>query len=369
MNPSENEDRKAGSAGLNPLPEPAIPGQPWSALAPMQDVTTRPFMRLLGAYGPPDLLFTEYFRVHAHSTLETHIVDSILEHNTNRPVFAQLIGESPDDLRRTVRAIQSAALPVAGIDLNMGCPAPKVYKKNVGGGLLREPAKVDAVLGCLRQAIEGRFTVKMRIGFEDDRNFESILDLLEKHRVDLLSLHARTVKEAYRSEVHYEYIRRAAARLPCPVLANGNITSVAKGIRVLNETACQGLMVGRSCIRNPWIFRQLREHFSGRGIFRPTLSHVRQYVEDLYQATTLPDRTGRYHINYLKKFLNFVGLSVDADGRFLHEMRRAQDKEQLDQICDRHLIENGRAEQPFPEEPIKGLVSRPNCETAQGCSL
>ena len=369
MSPLLNEDADASSGSLNPMPDPAVPGQPWSALAPMQDVTTRPFMRLLGRYGPPDLLFTEYFRVHAHSTLEAHIVDSILEHNTGRPVFAQLIGESLDDLRRTVANIQKHSLPVAGIDLNMGCPAPKVYKKNVGGGLLREPAKVDSVLGCLRQAIEGRFTVKMRIGFEDDRHFETILDLLEKHQVDLLSLHARTVKEAYRSEVHYPYIRRAAERLPCPVLANGNITSVAKGIRVLDQTNCHGLMIGRSCIRNPWIFRQLREHFSGREIFRPTLAHVRQYVEDLYQATTLPDRTGRYHINHLKKFLNFVGLGVDADGRFLHEMRRTQSKEELDQICDRHLIDNGRAETPFPDEPIKGLVSRPNCETAKGCSL
>lgn len=357
------------SATLNPLPAPAVPGQPWSALAPMQDVTTLPFMRLLGKYGPPDLLFTEYFRVHAHSTLEAHIIDSIRRHDTGRPVFAQLIGESLDDLRRTVADIRRAALPVAGIDLNMGCPAPKVYKKNVGGGLLREPAKIDAVLGCLREAIEGRFTVKMRIGFEDDRHFETILELLEKHRIDLLSLHARTVKEAYRSEVHYEYIRRAAERLPCPVLANGNITSVAKAVRVLQETDCQGLMIGRSCIRNPWIFRQLREHFSSQPVFQPTLAHVRQYVEDLFQATALPDRTGRYHINHLKKFLNFVGLGVDADGRFLHEMRRTQDKEQLDQVCHRHLIENGRGELPFPDEPIRGLVSRPNCETSQGCRL
>lgn len=344
-------------------------GQPLTALAPMQDVTTLPFMRLLGKYGAPDLLFTEYFRVHDHSRLESHIVDSILHHNTGRPVFAQLIGESLPDLERTVAAIEAAGLPVAGIDLNMGCPAPKVYKKNVGGGLLRDTNKVDAILGCLRRAVQGNFTVKMRIGFEDDRNFEAILDLLEKHEVDLLSLHARTVKEAYRSEVHYEYIKRAVDRLPCPVLANGNITSVAKGQRVLDETAAAGLMIGRHCIRNPWIFRQLREHLNGEAIFQPNLAHVRQYVEDLYQATTIPDREGRDHINHLKKFLNFVGLSVDADGQFLHQMRRAQSKAELDAICDRHLLQGGRATEPYPAEPIKGLIARPNCETSQGCSL
>lgn len=354
---------------LKPLPAPSIPGQAWSALAPMQDVTTRPFMELLGKYGAPDLLFTEYFRVHGHSTLETHIVDSICNHGTGRPIFAQLIGESLPDLKRTVQAIETTQLPVAGIDLNMGCPAPKVYKKNVGGGLLREPAKIDEVLGCLRESIAGRFTVKMRIGFDSDVHFETILDLIEKHQVDLLSLHARTVKEAYRSEVHYEYIRRAAERLSCPVLANGNITSVAKGQWVLENTQCAGLMVGRSCIRNPWIFRQLREHAAGKPIFRPTLADVRNYIDDLYIATTAPERVGLYHVNHLKKFLNFVGLGVDRDGQFLHDMRRAKTKDDMDRICDQHLLANGRGSEFFPDEPIKGLVARPNCETAQGCAL
>ena len=354
---------------MNLIPQPVIPGQPWTALAPMQDVTNLPFMRLLAKYGVPDLLFTEYFRVHGHSNLETHIVDSILHHNTARPVFAQLIGESLPDLERTVRAIESRELPVAGIDLNMGCPAPKIYKKNVGGGLLRDPKKIDEVLGCLRTAVRGRLTVKMRIGFDDDRNFDASLDLVEKHQVDLLSLHARTVREGYRSEVHYEYIRRAAARLDCPVLANGNITSVAKAQEVLNKTGSAGLMIGRHCIRNPWIFRQLRQHFAGEPIFRPKLADVRGYIEELFQATSHRDREGRFHVNHMKKFLNFVGLSVDTDGLFLHEMRRAQSKDDLDRICDRHLIEAGRADELFPNEPIKGLVARPNCETANGCSL
>jgi tRNA-dihydrouridine synthase len=334
----------------------------------MQDVTTLPFMRLLGKYGTPDLLFTEYLRVHGHSALESHIVDSICHHGTGRPIFLQLIGESLCDLERTVRLIEKAKLPVAGIDLNMGCPAPKVYKKNVGGGLLREPRKIDQVLGCLRAAITGRFTVKMRIGFDCDEYFEEILDLIEKHQVDLLSLHARTVKEAYRSEVHYEYIKRAVDRLPCPVLANGNITSVAKGQWVLEQTKSAGLMIGRSCIRNPWIFRQHREHFSGKPVFQPKLSDVRQYIDDLIEATSRPDLQGQHHINHMKKFLNFVGLGVDQNGRFLYEMRRAKNKDELQHICDHHLLDNGQDELPFPHEPIKGLLARPNCESSRGCA-
>ena len=354
---------------MHPLPDALISGQPWTALAPMQDVTNLPFIQILGKYGAPDLLFTEFLRVHGHSTLEPQIVDAVTQHNTGRPIFLQLIGESLYDLARTAHLIKDQQLPVDGIDLNMGCPAPKVYKKNVGGGLLRDPQKVDQVLGCLRQAVTGRFTVKMRIGFDSDEHFDAILDLIEKHQVDLLSLHARTVKEAYRSEVHYEYIKRAAERVPCPVFANGNVTSVAKGQWVLNETKCAGLMVGRSCIRNPWIFRQLREHFAQQPIFKPTLADVRQYIDDLIQATCQPDQDGQYRIHHMKKFLNFVGTGVDVDGQFLHDMRRASSKDELDIICDRHLIQNGRAEQFFPDEPIKGLIARPNCETNRGCSL
>ena len=117
---------------MHPLPDALISGQPWTALAPMQDVTNLPFIQILGKYGAPDLLFTEFLRVHVHSTLEPQIVDAVTQHNTGRPIFLQLIGESLHDLARTAHLIKDQQLPVDGIDLNMGCPAPKVYKKNVG---------------------------------------------------------------------------------------------------------------------------------------------------------------------------------------------------------------------------------------------
>ncbi len=340
---------------------------PWTALAPMQDVTTLPFMRILGRYGAPDILFTEYFRVHSHSTLEVHIVESITKNGTGRPIFAQMIGESVPDLVRTMEALQE--LPIAGIDLNMGCPAPKVYKKNVGGGLLRDPAKVDSILAAMRATTKGNLTVKMRIGFDDDRHFETLLALIEKHDVDLLSLHARTVKEGYRSEVHYDYIKKAVTSLSCPVLANGNITSVEKGEQVLQSTQAAGLMIGRSCIRNPWIFGQLRDHWAGREFFRPRLSDVRRYVDELYEEVTAGDIEEKFRVNKLKKFLNFVGIAVDSNGEFLHDMRRVKNYDELRSVADRHLLANGRGARVYPLEPLEGLISRPNCETPEGCSL
>jgi tRNA-dihydrouridine synthase B len=341
---------------------------PLTALAPMQDVTDLAFMRVIAHYGAPDYFFTEFFRVHSQSRPEKHIVRSIAENTTGRPVFAQLIGEDIHHLNRTVKEL--LALPVAGIDLNLGCPAPKVYKKNVGGGLLRDPARIDEILGALRAAVPGLLTVKMRLGFEDTAHFDRILELVDRHKVDLLSVHGRTVKEMYRSEVRYECIAHAVTRVRCPVLANGNITSAAKAASVLASTGAAGVMIGRHAIRNPWIFHQCRELLGGGPVTRITLADVRGYVEHLFEETrteTIPERA---HVNKMKKYLNFVGQGVDADGAFLHDMRRTATRAELFAVCDRHLMTVPDRE--FAAEPYPGVIARPNCETpeaADGCSL
>jgi tRNA-dihydrouridine synthase B len=354
---------------MSALPSSILPGQPFTALAPMQDVTDLAFMRVIHRYGAPDLFFTEFFRVHAQSRPEKHILRSIDENTTGRPVFAQLIGEDIGHLART--AAELLRHPVAGIDLNLGCPAPKVYKKNVGGGLLREPEKVAEILATLRDAVPGLFTVKMRIGFDDTRHFERLLSLINEHRVDLLTIHGRTVKEMYRSDVHYDFIARAAKVVRCPVLANGNVFSATRASEVLRDTGAAGVMIGRHAIRNPWIFKQCREHFAGRPVTAVTLGDVRGYIEVLYRETQASDVPERAHVNKMKKYLNFVGQSVDAAGSFLHDMRRTESEAQLFEVCDRHLLaEPNRA---FAAEPYPGVIARPNCETpdaaVDGCSL
>lgn len=348
------------SLGLRELPTGLIAGQPLTALAPMQDVTDLSFMTVIHECGAPDYFFTEFIRVHEHSILEAGIMASITQNPSGRPVFAQLIGENLCELERVAKAL--LPYPIAGIDLNMGCPAPKIYKKNVGGGLLRDVAKVDQILGLLRQTVPGLFTVKMRIGFEETENFESILDLINKHEIDLLSVHGRTVKELYRGGVHYDFIKRAVERVNCPVLANGNITSVEKAVWVLDYTGADGVMIGRSAIRNPWIFRQLRECLSGEEVMKPRLGDVYNYIFRLLEVTRWEGVTELTHVNRMKKFLNFVGQGVDAEGEFLHAMRRVGSYEDLIEVCRKYLIEGRKAEELFATEPYVGVVARPNCE-------
>jgi len=343
----------------------------------MQDVTSLPFMEAIGACGPPDFFFTEYFRVHISSRLEPHILRSITENSTGRPVFAQLIGEDLFHLERTVSLLEPH--PIAGIDLNLGCPAPKVYRKNVGGGLLRDPPRIDDIFATLRRAVKGLFTVKMRLGFDGTENFHALLDLVNRHRIDLLSLHGRTVKQMYRSEVNYDFIRIAVEAVACPVLANGNITSAAKAASVLASTGAAGVMIGRSAIRNPWIFRQIRESFQqttgavemgSEGVFQPSFGDLREYIGLLYHSLKIEGVDEVRHVNRMKKFLNFVGQGVDPKGAFLHAMRRCQAERDLFKICDQFLLAGGKGDRPFPTEPYAGVIARPNCEIpSAGCGL
>jgi tRNA-dihydrouridine synthase B len=319
---------------------------PILALAPMQDVTDLRFMRLISGYGNADLYFTEYFRVLPDSRLDPIILASITQNPTGRPVIAQMIGNDIAALVRTARELQQH--PVAAIDLNLGCPVPIVYRKCAGGGLLRDPGRIDKILGALRDAIAIPFTVKTRIGFDSTAVFEELLSIFSRHSLDLLTVHARTVKEMYRSAPHYHFVARAVDTLPFPVLANGNVYSAGKAAEVLAVTRARGLMIGRGVIRNPWLFRQIREHRQGVPPFCPTGRDVLDYVHALHDAVSTPDIRESAQINAMKKYMNFIGMGVEPTGEFLHQVRRVTTRADFFALCRQFLDHN----EPMPLEPL-----------------
>lgn len=308
-------------------------GPPVLALAPMQDVTDWAFWRLMTRYGGADLYVTEYFRVTETSRLDPKILRSLDENPTGCPAIGQLIGNDPAHLVRAARELQRH--PVAAIDLNLGCPAPVVYRKCAGGGLLRDLPRVDRILGALREAVTIPFTVKTRLGFDDPATLDDLLPILARHSPDLVTVHARTVLEMYRGDIHPARIAQAVAALPGPVLANGNVDSPAHALALLRATGARGVMIGRGAIRNPWIFDQIRAAARGHAPAHPTGRAVLAYVHDLYAATMPPDGEARLQVQKIKKYLNFLGAGVSPD--FLHAMRRVNDEAELFRVCAAHL--------------------------------
>lgn len=312
----------------------------------MQDVTDLPFWALMSRFGGPDVYYTEYFRVHPTSNLERPILRSITQNPTGKPAIAQMIGNDIPALVRSAKELQKH--DVAAVDLNLGCPAPIVYRKCAGGGLLREPKKVDSILGALRDAIAVGFTVKTRLGFDSPQVFEELLPIFAKHSIDLLTVHGRTVKEGYRSEVHYDLIAQAVQAMSCPVIANGNIYSAAKALEVLQTTGAKGLMIGRGAIRNPWLFHQIRQQLKGEPLFVPRGHDLLGYIRQLYDSVRPPNIQEFAQVQKMKKYLNFVGLGVDAAGEFLHQIRRVTTETEFFRVCERFLDHD----EPMPLEPL-----------------
>jgi nifR3 family TIM-barrel protein len=313
----------------------------------MQDVTDLAFWRLMARYGGADLYWTEYFRVHADSRLEKWILESVTHNSTGRPVVAQLIGNDIPALVRTAKELQQH--PVAAIDLNLGCPAPVVYRKCAGGGLLREAAKIDAILGALREAVSIPFTVKTRIGFDSADGFDGLLELFARHSIDLLTVHGRTVAQMYRSGVRYDLIARAAAKLSCPVLANGNVHGPEQAAALLRQTGVRGLMIGRGAIRNPWLFNQIRQQLRGEPVQLPTGRQVLAYIHELWEVEVTPGFAELSQVQRLKKFMNFIGEGAIPAEKFLHEIRRVTTRNAFFAACE-HYFDHDK---PMTLEPLE----------------
>jgi tRNA-dihydrouridine synthase B len=205
--------------------------------------------------------------------------------------------------------------------------------------------------------------VKTRLGFEDDAVFDTLLPIFAKHSIDLLTVHGRTVAQMYRSEVDYKRIAEAVAAMPCPVLANGNVSSALKAGEILQHTGARGLMIGRGAIRNPWMFGQIRSHLCGEAFTLPLGRDVLAYIHDLYETVTSPEAPEVSRVHKLKKYLNFLGLGVEPTGAFLHQMRRTRTKEELFRACA-ELLDHA---EPMPLEPFDlGLKA---CDVMAGAHL
>lgn len=328
--------------------------QPFLVLAPMQEVTDLPFWRTLAQCGGgADLYVTEYFRVHVHSLLEKHILASVLKNPTGRPVLAQMIGQDIPELVRTAKALL-AHDEVMGVDLNLGCPAPTVCSKNAGGALLKNLAHVDRILGELREACgERKFTVKTRLGFESEREFDDLIAVFAKHEIDMLSIHGRTVRERYQTPVHTDEVKRAVEQLSCPVVANGNVVNVSSGRNYLQRTGAAGLMIGRGAIRNPWLFGQLRDSLAGRPVQPVRRRELLDYSRILWEETAVARVelgkvfVEKMHVHKMKRYLNYIVAGMGEELEF--RMKRSQEKGELFQALEDFLDNDDPVDDVPPE--------------------
>ncbi len=306
-------------------------------LAPMQDVSVLAVWRVMEQYGGPDCYVTEYFRVHHDSRPEKPILRSIIDGPEDKPIVAQMIGNDPELLKQSARWIQDQS-PCSGIDINLGCPAPKVCGKQSGGALLRDLDRIRQIVETVGPEVRGTFSLKTRVGFENDDEFASLLDLFGSFPIDWLAIHGRTVRDKYQSPVHTSRIAEAVKRLPYPVIANGSVVCHETAAAMTTKTGAHGLMAGRGAIRNPWLFQQIRAQKAGKPVQTASLQDLRVYLCQLAESFT-EEANGKSEeqvVHRLKKISNYVAAGI-ADGAFLEHLRRVRSWVEFENICQQFL--------------------------------
>ncbi len=327
------------------------------ALAPMRALTQPPFWRILNRYGTPDAYFSEFIRVHENFRVDPKMIDTALESAGNCPLWIQLMGNDPKALEQNVRILET--YPIAGIDFNVGCPVPKIFKKQAGGGLLRDLPLLRDLLLHLRSVCTKPLSVKFRIGFNSAEHFDEILAILNEVQPALVTLHARTVTDLYRGKPRYEYIKIACRQLSFPLLANGNIETVQDIQSILKNTGCYGAMLGRAAVRNPWIFQQWNEYKNHQPATYPTFADVYYYLQDLFLEFGWAGKDELSALGCLKRFTNYIGPAIDENGAFLHQIRTANSLKTFWSICATFLQNNPL---PYYGQPFANLHAQPNKE-------
>ncbi|MBK7513143.1 MAG: tRNA dihydrouridine synthase DusB [Chloracidobacterium sp.] len=250
-------------------------------LSPMAGVTDYTFRRLIKRRGGVGLVVSEFISVEGLTRHNPKSKRQMRFDQEERPYAVQIFGGKPDRMAMGAEMAQEVGADI--LDVNCGCPAPKVVKNGGGSGLLREPALLETILKEIKKTITIPLTLKLRTGYtESSINVVDVAKMAEQCGVEHIQVHGRTRDQGYKGLANWELIRQVKEAVSIPVSGNGDITTIKYGMDRWAESGVDGILIGRGAMQNPWIFRQFADALAGREPYQPDLREKKDVLLEFF---------------------------------------------------------------------------------------
>ncbi len=298
-------------------------------LAPMSGVTNRTMRALYKPFGL-GLTVTEFVSANAlqYASSAKRTMEMIDQHGQEKPVSTQLWGDDPQTMAKAARIVRECGADI--VDINFGCPAPKITKINGGSACLRDPERCEAIMKAVVGAVDCPVTMKMRLGWNEEQLvYVEVAKRAQEAGVAAVTLHARTAKQFYKGNADWEHIKRLKDSVAIPVIGNGDIEDAGTALQRMRETGVDGIMLGRATLGNPWLISQVRDALEGRKPEPvPAVADRLRYAIRVHYATMVDEMGESRAVPQMRKhlalYLKGIPHSATLRERIMH-LDRAQD--------------------------------------------
>ncbi len=254
-------------------------------MAPMSGITNLPFRLIVKRLGA-GLVTTEMISAMGLALGKKKTFDYLKSHPDEGPLAVQLFGSTPGPMAAAAEIAVEAGADI--VDINMGCPARKVVKTGAGGALLRAPQNAKEIVSAVRRVCPVPLTVKIRTGWSPNQPVASeISRLIEDCGADAITVHPRFVTQGFTGNADWAIISKVKELLKIPVIGNGDVSNPSLAIKMKTQTGCDGVMIGRGAVGNPWIFKQILELENGLAVRQPPLPERRALIIEHFRLLSL----------------------------------------------------------------------------------